>query len=123
MLSADVNCNDFKLVNIVTTSGSSSSLLPVAVETSGAISPALEYLTPVNTLLTSGVITPASPSTNSRFAIVDSRANASVNNILINFSGATQKLYGSLQNYIINEDGGYITFRYLNSTIGWVAEK
>lgn len=123
MLSADVNSNCFKLVNIVSTSGSSSSILPLAPETSGTFSATSSYLTPVNVTAESGIVTPPSGTADLRFALVDSRSNSSVYNILVDFSGAGEKLYSSLQNYYINQNGGYATFRYLNSTIGWVVEK
>ena len=124
MLSADVNCNCFKLVNVVSTSGDSASrILPLAPETSGTFSATSSYLTPVNVTAESGIVTPPSGTTDLRFALVDSRANAATYNILVGFSGANEKLYGELQDYYLNENGGYVTFRYLNSTIGWVVEK
>lgn len=100
-------------------------LLPVATEASGTVSAALNYLTPINTTSISTTVTPPSGITvNSRFQIVDSRANAASNNILINFSGAGEKLYGSsTENYTINGDGAFAKFRYLGATIGWVVEK
>ena len=123
MLSADVNCNNFKLVNVNSTSVSLSGILPLAPEASGSFSATSSYLTPVNVTSNSGIVTPPSGTTDLRFALVDSRGNASVYNILVGFSGAGEKLYGTLQDYYLNEDGGYVTFRYLNSTIGWVVEK
>lgn len=122
MLSADVNCNCFKLVNILDASGVSS-ILPLAAETSGTASVTSDYLTPINTAGSVATITPPAGTVNARFALVDSRANSATNNITINFSGTGDKLYGSLQNYVMDQDGAYATFRYLNSTIGWVVEK
>lgn len=100
-------------------------LLPVAVETSGTVSAQLNYLTPINTTSVSSTITPPSAITvNSRFEIIDSRGNAGSNNILVNFSGAGQTLYGSsTENYTINVNGAFARFRYLGATIGWVIEK
>lgn len=100
-------------------------LLPIATEASGTVSASLNYLTPINTTsVTSTVSPPSGISLNSRFEIVDSRGNAGTNNILINFSGAGQKLYGSsVENYTINGNGAFARFRYLGATIGWVVEK
>ena len=100
-------------------------LLPVATEGSGSVSASLNYLTPINTSSVSSTVTPPSAITvNSRFEIVDSRGNAGTNNILINFSGAGEKLYGSsTENYTINGNGAFARFRYLGATIGWVIEK
>lgn len=122
MLSADVNCNCFKLVNILDASGTSS-ILPVATETSGTFSAAISYLTPVNTSSGVATVTPPAGSVNARFALVDSRANSATYNITVGFSGAGDKIYGSLQDYVIDQDGASATFRYLNSTIGWVVDK
>lgn len=101
------------------------SLLPVAVETSGTVSASLNYLTPINTASVPTTVSPPSGLTvNSRFEIVDSRGNAETNNILINFSGAGQKLFGSsTENYTMNGNGAFARFRYLGATIGWVIEK
>ena len=122
MLSADVNCNCFKLVNILSATGVSS-ILPVATETSGTFAAATSYLTPINTTNAIATVTPPSGTVNDRFALVDSRANSATYNITVDFSGAGDLLYGSLQNYVMDQDGAYATFRYLNSTIGWVVEK
>ncbi len=124
MLSADVNCNCFKLVNILPDSGTPPlTLMAVAPETSGNISAAANYLTPINVSATGSIVTPPGGATDLRFGLVDSRANASIYNITVNFSGAGELFYGSTQNYLINYDGAYSTFRYLNPTIGWVVEK
>lgn len=122
MLSADVNCNCFKLVNMLNATGVSS-VLPLAAEVSGAASVTAAYLTPVNVSGVASTITPPAGSVNVRFALVDSRANSATNNITVNFSGGGYNLYGSLQNYVMDQDGAYATFRYLNSSIGWVVEK
>lgn len=97
--------------------------LPVATETSGAVTAALNYLTPINTTSATSTVTPPTASTNARFEIVDSRGNAGTNAILINFSGAGQKLYGVTDNFTMNFDGAFARFRYLNATIGWIVEK
>lgn len=69
------------------------------------------------------VTPPPSPSIGNRFAVVDARAASATNNITINFSGSSQKLYGSVQNYIINLNGGYAEFIFMGSSTGWVATK
>lgn len=100
-------------------------LLPVATEGSGAITAKLNYLTPINVAGATSTVTPPAPlGANSRFELVDSRANSPTNNILVDFIGAGQKLYGSSsQNYTLNSSGAFVRFRYLNSTIGWIVEK
>ena len=101
------------------------SLLPVASEGTGSVTAALNYLTPINTSGGASTVTPPTPSgNNSRFEIVDSRGTSLTNNIVVNFSGAGQKLYGSTtQNYTLNGSGAFVRFRYLGSTIGWIAER
>lgn len=63
---------------------------------------------------------PTSPSIGEWFAISDSRANAGTNNITIDFTTATQKLFGSIQDYIMNVDGDFVRFTYVNATVGWI---
>jgi hypothetical protein len=65
----------------------------------------------------------AYPQINDRFAISDATASSATNNITIDFTTASQKLYGSVQNYIINRNGGYVEFIYVGSTTGWIATK
>lgn len=69
------------------------------------------------------VTPPASPVIKDRFAIVDSNADAATNNITVDFTGASQKLNGSIQDFIMNCDGCYIEFVYMGSTTGWVSTK
>jgi len=69
------------------------------------------------------VTPPSSPAQNDRFAVSDARAASGTNNITVNFTAASQNLYGSAQNYIINANGGYIEFIYVDSTTGWIATK
>jgi hypothetical protein len=66
---------------------------------------------------------PAAPAIKDRFAIVDSNANAATNNITIDFTTATQKLNGSVQDFIMNCNGCYIEFVYMGATTGWVSTK
>lgn len=72
---------------------------------------------------TISVTPPTSPAIGDRFAVVDAEATAGTNNITINFSGSSQKLYATVQNYILNVNGGYVEFIYMGSTTGWVATK
>lgn len=69
------------------------------------------------------VTPPPTPQIGNRFAVVDARAASATNNITINFTTASQKLYGTIQNYIINANGGYAEFIYMGSSTGWVATK
>lgn len=54
------------------------------------------------------------------FAICDSRSNASVNNITVDFVSNSQLFHGSLANHVIAADKGYAEFLYINNLIGWV---
>jgi hypothetical protein len=66
---------------------------------------------------------PASPAINDRFAVSDARAASATYNITVDFVTASQPLYGASQNYIINANGGYIEFIYVDGTTGWIATK
>jgi hypothetical protein len=78
----------------------------------------------VNTTSTAITVTPpASPSLNDMFTISDARGTAATNNITINFPGASQNLLGSSQTAVINTAGGTATFRYVDSTTGWIIYK
>lgn len=101
------------------------SLLPVAVESTGTFTAALNYLTPVNVSGAAATVSPPTPiGVNSRFELVDSRGRSATNNITVNFSGAGQRLYGSTtENYTMNGSGAFAGFRYLGATIGWIVER
>lgn len=66
---------------------------------------------------------PSSPVIGERFAVSDAKASSSTYNITIDFTTASQKLYGSIQNYVMNSDGMYVEFIYVGSTTGWIATK
>lgn len=66
---------------------------------------------------------PASPVNGDWFAVSDARAASGSNNITVDFVAASQKLYGSTQNYILNTNGGYVKFMYVNANTGWIATK
>jgi hypothetical protein len=55
-----------------------------------------------------------------KFYISDARKNAGTNNITINFVGAGQRLCGTIENYIIANDGGFAGFIYVDSNTGWI---
>jgi hypothetical protein len=57
------------------------------------------------------------------FVVSDARAASGTNNITVNFTAASQKIYGSVQNYILNSNGAYVKFIYVDSTTGWIATK
>ena len=69
------------------------------------------------------VVPPSSPQPYDKFAISDVANNASVNNIIIEFITANQPIFSSIDNYTINEDGGFVEFLYINSSIGWITIK
>lgn len=66
---------------------------------------------------------PSSPVIGERFGVSDAKASSSTYNITIDFTTASQKLYGSIQNYVMNTDGAYVEFIYVGSTTGWIATK
>ena len=87
-------------------------------------SAAVGQMFPVNTI-PSGVVSvapPPSPATGDVFEVVDSRANAALNSITVDFIGASQNLYAQADNYILTTPGQFARFRYINTTIGWIVE-
>lgn len=71
------------------------------------------------------VTAPTNVEKGDRFALIDSRANSSNNNIVVDFTSNDGgfPLFGSFQNYTINEDGAYVEFCFVNETVGWIAAK
>jgi hypothetical protein len=65
---------------------------------------------------------PSSPSLNNRFGLSDVTASSGTNPITLQLI-SSQRLYGNVQNYIINVDGGYVEFIYIDSTTGWIATR
>jgi hypothetical protein len=61
-----------------------------------------------------------SPVAGNVIAISDSRANAGTHNITITFSSESQKLHGTVQNYVMNVNADFVEFVYVNATIGWI---
>lgn len=68
------------------------------------------------------IVPPSNPQTGDWFGVIDSRAQALVNNITIDFSGSSQKINGSVTNSAINSNGAVVKFIYINSTVGWVRQ-
>ncbi len=100
------------------------SIVTIGSEETANFTATKNALTPVDvTTMPITATPPSSPVTGDTFVIVDSRFNAFTNNITVDFTTATQNLYGSLNNWIINEDGGYVQFIYINTSIGWIAHK
>ncbi|GIV86030.1 MAG: hypothetical protein KatS3mg054_0059 [Chloroflexus sp.] len=90
-------------------------------ETTMTVTASAYYTLPVNT--TSSPVTinpPATVSAGTWFAVSDSRGTAGTNPITIDFVGSSQKLHGQVQNMMINTNGGYVKFAYVDSVIGWI---
>jgi hypothetical protein len=68
------------------------------------------------------VTPPTSPFVDDLFTIQDATATASSNTITVDF--ATAKINGVADTYIIQDasTGNAVTFRYVNSTLGWIIE-
>ncbi len=78
----------------------------------------------VNTTFAPIIVTPpAGASVDDRFSVVDSRANASVNNITVRFTITGDNFYGTAQDWITNLDAGNCEFLYTGPTVGWVVSK
>lgn len=105
-------------------SANSETALTTATEETANFTAVVDNLHPVD--CSAGVITvtpPATPADGQKFALVDSRASSATNNITVDFATAGQNLYGSLDTFVFNEDGSYVEFKYINSVIGWIAQK
>ena len=63
---------------------------------------------------------PSSPNPKDSFAVSDTRENATVNNITIDFVTAGQNFHASSQNDTIDTDLGYREYTYIDGTIGWI---
>ena len=112
---ADLQGNGFKLLGF-------NQYPVVQAETSGTINASENQLIPVNTqTVTSTVNPPVSPTDGETvFGVIDSRANASTNNITIDFVTSGQNYYGTSQNLILNTDQEYAQLVYIDSGVGWV---
>lgn len=63
---------------------------------------------------------PASPVKNMKFYVSDAAKSAGTNTITIDFTTASQPLCGGVENYLIENDGGFAGFVYVNGTTGWI---
>lgn len=94
-----------------------------AENTSGNPTASDTFLIPIDVSSAGRTVTPpAVPNFRTIFGVVDSRANCSVNNIVIDFTGAGDNYYGTSQNYTMQVDGEMAIFRYVSATVGWVKE-
>jgi hypothetical protein len=74
-----------------------------------------------NTTSGACIVTPPSvPVQSMKFYISDARKNAGTNNITINFVAAGQRLCGTIENYVMENDGAFAGFIYVDSTTGWI---
>lgn len=102
--------------------GGGATLLTMAVEVSANSTGIIGSELPVNS--TAGLISitePSNPSADDEFVVFDSRATSSTNNIVVNFT--TENLHGSTGSDVLNINGSYAKYRYVNGTIGWRREK
>lgn len=92
-------------------------------ESSGSLSAEVGQISlpDVNTV-SATVIPPLNPQPLDTFAVSDIYGNAGTNNITINFIANSINFHGTNQNYIINENMGYVQFIYINNTIGWIKQ-
>lgn len=96
----------------------------IGSESTNTINAVIGEILPVDVRTSVAIINPPNlPQPLDTFAITDSRANSSINNINIDFVTAGQLLHGSIQNYVMNDDSAYVEFVYINSTIGWINKK
>lgn len=72
---------------------------------------------PITTVCPSGAVI------GTRFSVSDGAAFSATNNLTVDFTTNSQKLYGTVQNYILNVDGGYAEFIYMGAGTGWIATK
>ncbi|RME21631.1 MAG: hypothetical protein D6800_11875 [Candidatus Zixiibacteriota bacterium] len=89
-------------------------------EVSGAAAALSNSVVPVNVSgSAASVAPPPSPNPGDWFEVVDSRGNASVNNITVDFVTAGIPLNGASDNFVIDVDGGSAEFVYIDATVGW----
>lgn len=97
---------------------------PLSIESEGTttVNAVNGALSPVD--VSGGIATvnpPGTPQSQDTFAVTDSRANAAVNNITVDFTTAGDNFHGAAAtDYVINVNRGYAQFLYVNATIGWV---
>ena len=64
---------------------------------------------------------PAGAIPGEKIIVSDSFFSAGTNNITIDFTTNSQSLFGTVQDYILNVNGGQVEFTYMDATIGWVS--
>lgn len=96
--------------------------LNIEAEASNNINAVNGSITPIDVSTTAVIVNPPlAPQPQDTFAIVDSKSNAAINNITIDFVTAGHNLHSSnIDNYVININRGAAFFLYINSTIGWI---
>lgn len=94
--------------------------LSIVAETAVGATAVVGTELPVNS--TGGAVVvnpPASPTAGQIFAVFDSRSQAAVNNITVDFITAGVNLNGVAANYVLSTTRGYVEFKYINATTGW----
>lgn len=95
----------------------------IGAEQTGTFSAVNHTISPVDVSAGVSTVNPfAIPAAGDKFMISDSRGNANTFNITIDFVTATQNFHGASANYTIAVNGETATFRYIDSTIGWIKE-
>lgn len=95
--------------------------LTLVGEVSGNTTAAFGEDLPVNS--TGGAVTitaPSNPVANNMFGVIDSRAQSAINNIIVDFG--SDNFYGSTGTDTLNTNGAHTSYKYIDSTIGWVRE-
>ena len=87
----------------------------IAVSSNITMSAGIEYF--VNTSAARTLTLPASPNLGDKITIYDASNSAGTNNITINSNSG--KINGTVQDAIIDVDGGVNTLVYTGSTYGW----
>ncbi|MDJ0689237.1 MAG: hypothetical protein QNJ41_12080 [Xenococcaceae cyanobacterium MO_188.B32] len=115
---------DEAFASIAQLNSTAETALIVGTEQTADFTATIGNLEPVDcTALPVTVTPPPAPAPGDKFAVVDSRANSATNNIIIDFATAGQNLYGTADTFTFNEDGAMTEFKYLDATIGWIANK
>ena len=93
--------------------------LEIATEITSGTTATVGDLIPVDTR--NGSVTVTAPSTavaGNKFGVVDSRASANTNSIVVTFGAAN--FAGGTNDYVLNTQAQSAIFTYINSTIGWI---
>jgi hypothetical protein len=93
-------------------------LTPTTTKT-GNYTAAVGELVVCNSASSSFTITPpASPNAGDQFGVVDAGADSGTNEITVDTS--TPKLHSLSDDYILDINGAFAVFTYINATFGWV---